>query len=250
MANLEFIKFWTKNILHCWNCWSKSSTTHITQNYLNHWCPCHHKAISIICTIFGQWKFNKKIWKLSRRRDQECCKGGLAFHGSRMKVGESLQTFPGQCSCSWDSSSCPALALGSHHSQLLLEARVRHLCVLPGAKVRVVQEELLVALVKEVALWVVEAGVDCPVQGSVSLPQLGVEVGCSLARELAMEDDNISLVLIERSGLWLLRQGLCWQYCGEKLLILSVLPVLRSLNVTSLVLELVPNIDDPEEEVK
>ena len=85
-----------------------------------------------------------------------------------MKSWQSSSKLSGHCSCSGHSSTRPTLALGSHHSQLILEVGVHHLGILPRAKVGVVDVELLVPTMKKIALRIVKSWEDFGVEGPVS----------------------------------------------------------------------------------
>ena len=58
-----------------------------------------------------------------------------------------------------------------------------------------VSPELLVSLEQEVDLWVVQPRIDVLVHVPVLCPQLGAVVRPSLAGELAVEDQDVSLLL-------------------------------------------------------
>jgi len=100
--------------------------------------------------------------------------------------------------------------------------------------------------VEEVALRVVEGGEDLHVDHPVLLSQLLVKVRGSLTGELAVEDDDVSLLLI----VWVVVRGGWQSSLGdeslEKSLVFAVLPVLCPVDMTSLVLEIVSHINDPE----
>ena len=90
-----------------------------------------------------------------------------------------------------DGAPCPALTPGPQASEILLEAVVHHLRVSPSAELRVVPEELLVAEVEEVALWIVEGREDLRVDLPVSAPQFPVEVRTAVTGELAVEVEDV-----------------------------------------------------------
>ena len=157
--------------------------------------------------------------------------------------------FPGQGGDPRDSPARPALALGSHPLEVSLVTVVDHLGVAARAEVGIVDEELLVPEVEEVTLRVVEGGEDLHVHHPVLLSQLLVKVRGSLTGEFAMEDENISLLLIVRVVLRCGRQRGLGDEGLEEGLVLAVLPVLGPVDVTSLVLEVVSHINDPEDEI-
>jgi len=125
-------------------------------------------------------------------------------------------------------------------------ARVDHLGVVARAQVGKVLEELLVAQVEEVALWIVEAWVHVLVELPVSLSELHVEVWTPLAGELAVEDKDVPLLRVLQAVLGRGRERGRGKEGREELVILSMLPVLRSSDVSSIILKLVPNIHYPE----
>ena len=97
---------------------------------------------------------------------------------------------PGDC------APGPALTLGPQTPEILLEAVVHHLRVAPSAELRVVPEELLVAVLQEVDLGVVEGREDLSVDLPVSAPQLPVEVRAAVTGELAVEDEDVTTLLL------------------------------------------------------
>ena len=84
---------------------------------------------------------------------------------------------------------------------------VHHLRVASDTELWVVGVELLVAEVEEVALWVVEGGVNLSVDLPVSTPELPEEVWASLTGELAVEDEDLPSLLTVRPPDW--RGGEC-----------------------------------------
>ena len=80
-------------------------------------------------------------------------------------------------------------------SEVVWEARVVHLGVSALAQVGVVSPELLVSLEQEIDLWVVQPRIDVLVHVPVLRPQLGAVVRPSLAGELAVEDQDVPLLL-------------------------------------------------------
>ena len=107
--------------------------------------------------------------------------------------------FPGQGGDPRDSPARPALALGSHPLEVSLVTVVDHLGVAARAEVGIVDEELLVAEVEEVALRVVEGRMDLSVDLPVSTPELPEEVWASLTGELAVEDEDLPASLTLRA---------------------------------------------------
>ena len=122
-------------------------------------------------------------------------------------------------------------------------AGIYHLGVGAGAQVGVVLEELLVTKVEQVALGVVQARVHVLIQLPVLLPQFHVKVWPPLAGELAVEDENIPLLLVLHTILWWGRQRSRGKESSQELIILSVLPVLCTNNMATVVLKLVPDIN-------
>jgi len=140
----------------------------------------------------------------------------------------------------------PRFALCAHFSQVTLVFGINHFCVCPFAEVREVLEELLVPEVEEVHLRVVQRRVHVLVQCTVPCPQFIVEVRTSLTGKLAMKNQDVPLdaavgVVVGDSG------ERVWREEGRnELLVLAVLPVLRTLDVPTGELEGIANIDYPD----
>ena len=97
---------------------------------------------------------------------------------------------------------------------------------------------------KEVDLGEVERGVRGEIQVSVLFTQLFIEVWCSLTREFAVKNNNITPLILLIPGRGRTIEWLSGQETGQKLFILSMLPVLCSIDVSAIILELVTNIDN------
>ena len=94
----------------------------------------------------------------------------------------------------------------------------------------------------------VESWEDLRVDFSVSIPELPVEVRTSLTGELAVEDENIPAILALRAEDWLGGERRGREEGGEEVILLAVLPVLRSGDVAATELETVADVNDPEHE--
>ena len=102
---------------------------------------------------------------------------------------------------------------------------------------------------EEVALGIVEGREDLRVDLPVSAPQFPVEVRAAVTGELAVEDEDVTTLLLLLTGWaedWLGGKRVGWEERGEESLLLAVRPVLCSSDVATTELETVAGVNDPE----